>query len=165
MNAEHRDMQSLLDAVARGELDTLTPDQAALLESALNERPELAEQLAAPGSEALLPPVEAPTAAEWERVWAGIDAGVPRDLPDSAKTRPPVLYRFGLHVAAGVAAAALLVAVFVAGFNRTPEPLQSGGVVEVLQVESSGDAALMVSPAWDEEEFTVIWVFDEQEAT
>lgn len=78
MTADRDNLDEWLEQSLRGDFDALTPQQVAALEAALNASPELAARAAAapPRVELPSPEIALPTQAEWDAVWAKVNARV-----------------------------------------------------------------------------------------
>lgn len=76
MTRHDDNLKQLLDAAIAGQLDELTDEQIAQLAEHLDASPNDAARLAAvapPVSALVAPPLVQPSAAEWSRIWRGID--------------------------------------------------------------------------------------------
>ncbi len=164
--AEGDKLGELLDRVVAGELDALRPEEVAALDEHLNADPQAGALLAE-----VLPPVEpllrvggAPTPAEWERVWDGIESA------DGAGAAPAVrgshrtlrLMRLWQPL---LAAAACLVLMFTLTGRFTasaPRPIRLSGDVVVNDLEVDDDADALVMYDDDGSGRAIIWVFEDE---
>jgi len=160
MDAQTRD---ILSAIARGELDRLTPDQIAHAETALASDPAAEAELAAmqpPKAEAALAAPE-PTAEMWSAAWQQIEnATTTRTMPTTRRTWRVI----NPFIAA---AACVLMAVLWNPSERDqaqaaewPVTWTSDVVVEELEV--SGDATPIVMRAGTDESISMIWIVLEE---
>jgi hypothetical protein len=156
-------VDDLLDRVAAGRLDDLTPAQVAGLEVHLNATPAAEERLTdvVPTADPRLSASTAvPSDAEWEDVWQRIDSARPARASTARAIKRTI--RFWQPLAALAACVALLVAWRWGPFStRSDWPIQLSSDVEVLELEVFGDASAFVSYSDDGQGVTVIWVLDD----
>lgn len=169
----------LLERVAAGRLDELSPEQVAALEAHVNESAAAAARLAnlvpqPPAGQ--FAPVAEPTAAEWERVWRGVEAAEVRSAARGAgavEVRRTVRDRGGarrfLRLWEGVAAAAACVLLAVLWRSSQPAaeaswPIQLSQHVEVDSLEVFDDSTAFVVVPDDGSDGAVIWVLEESGA-
>ncbi len=154
----------LLDRVAAGRLDDLTPEQVAALEAHLNATPVAAERLADMVPEVdprLAARVSTPTDAEWDEVWQQVDSAALSREP-TARTLGRVI-RLWRPLAAAAACLLLLVL-----WRAAPSPadaaweLQLSDNVIVHELEVFGDSSAFIAYS-DEDGSAVIWVFEEND--
>jgi hypothetical protein len=167
MNAPRENLDTLLRAVARGELDQLTPAQVAELEAGLNITPasEFAQQLAQPEPAlavalAAAAATDRPAIRTWDAMWDRIDAATTssRVAPRNRLLR---LWRPLAAVAAGL--------LFLAAWRVAqppivePWPLQLATDTEIQSLEVYGDATpFVVSAGQNGSAIKVIWMLAEQ---
>lgn len=155
----------LLARAEQGALDDLSPAEIEALEAYVNADPSAAARLApvTPTVEPALAEVSGPSAAEWARVWAGIDAACSRAAQAGRARRGP---RRWLRVWEAVTAAAACVALAVlwrsgASVEDGGWPLQLSNNVEIESVEVYGDETSFVVYADDGSGRAVIWVLED----
>ena len=153
MEQRDDDIQELLEAVAAGNFDVLTPENVDRLAAHLNASPEYAAMIADarlpvdPRFQGDITPLNEET---WERVWRNIEAGEPhrRALPR------PRLIRLWQPFAAVAASVALTFALWSGGFaeNRSGAwPVTVAQTVEIDELETIGDLSPFgsrASPDW-----------------
>lgn len=165
MSRNKDQIENLLDRVAAGDLDDLTPEQIAALEVHLNASPALAARLAdeRPPADTLLESLgaELPSESEWDEAWSRI-------APASRVMRG---LRFGAFARTITAAAAcvLLAFVYQVGPSRAsagePWELSLATDVEIHELDVAEDVSSAVSYADDGEGPVVIWLFEDEEVS
>ncbi|MEP0846650.1 MAG: hypothetical protein HRF50_07480 [Phycisphaerae bacterium] len=174
MTPMRENLDQLLERVAAGRLDELSPEQVAALETHLNANAAAAARLAN-----LLPRppagplarVAEPSAAQWERVWRGVEAAGSRqaargtDAASAPQTMRGRTRRF-LRLWEGIAAAAACVLFAVLWRSSQPAaeaswPIQLSQHVEVDSLEVFDDSTAFVVVPDDGSDGAVIWVLDE----
>jgi len=158
-------IDKLLDRVAAGGLDDLTPEQIAALESQLNASPALAARLAdeRPPADPLLASLESasPSASEWDAAWERI-------APAPGVLR---LRRFAgvARTISALAACVLMALVFQFGSSRATAgeawDLSLATDVEIHELEVAEDVSSAVSYADEGDGPVVIWLFEDEGAT
>ncbi len=164
MMTQDDNLDQLLDRVAAGRLDDLTPEQVAALETHLNATPAAAERLADMVPEVDLrlgARVSTPTDAEWDEVWQRVDSVALRRDP-TARTLGRVI-RLWRPLAA--AAACLLLMVLWRAAPSSADAawelrLSDNVIVHELEVFDGSSAFIAYS---DEDGSAVIWVFEEND--
>lgn len=168
MRRPRDNLDEALRAVMAGDLDALTPEQVARLESVLNDEPAVADrlagQIAAPdrclaGVLRESEQAEMPRAAAWEAAWERIDA--PGAITRFVEKRGGVArilrrWRPLAAVAAGLIMAALW-RISTAAPVR-PWPMQLAADVEINALEVTGETTPFVVSTGDEGDVQVIWV-------
>jgi hypothetical protein len=156
-------LDELLDRVAAGRLDDLTPAQVAALELHLNATSAAEERLtdvvptADPCLSASTP---IPSHAEWEDVWHRIDSARPARASTARVIRRTI--RVWQPLAALAACLALLLVWRWSPFSTAADwPIELSSNVEVLEIEVFGDASAFVSYSDEEHGAAVIWVLDD----
>ena len=162
MTTPNDNLDQLLDRVAAGRLDDLTPEQVAALEAHLNATPA-AEGLADVLPEAdprLSSTASMPTDAEWDEVWQQVDSAAAARGRTARAIRRAI--RLWQPLAAVAACVALLLVWRWAPFTSGPEwPIELSADVEVLELEVFGDASAFVSYSDEGQGAAVIWVLDD----
>lgn len=156
MNAQPEEVQRLIARVSAGQLDDLSPDEVQLLEVALNEDDALAATLAEVPAGGDWPGELAPSEAEWQSVWAGVNS-------DSAPQRGQGWWLRPMGIAAAVA---LMIGAWWSGPVRStvdPWQIQPDTDFELVALESGSDEIPFIMTG-DEDEFPVIWVIDSEGA-
>lgn len=153
MIRDTHNFDELLDRVAAGDLDGLTPEQVDALAARLNADADLAARLEGvrpPRGPAADDPVVLPGAGEWEAVYASIEdarASASASVPRRA-SRPRVL-RLPTWVGSLMAAAACVMFAMLWGplLNRSNDvwELRLGDDVQVLELEVSDEYTSFVS--------------------
>lgn len=177
MSGTHDNLDDALRAAAAGNWDALTAQQVAGLESALNNDPALAAQLAgvvpppdprlAAGLD-LLDRADLPSSVDWQRVWERIEAASAR--LSQAEPRPARrVLRLWKPLTAGAvglaAAACLLVAVlWKHGHPPTdaPWPMQLATNVEIDQLEVGEGTTPLVLALGGDNGPEVIWLLPDE---
>jgi hypothetical protein len=163
MTTSRDNFDELLDRVAAGRLDGLTPEQVAALEVHLNATPAAEERLAdvVPAADPRLSvSTPVPTDAEWEDVWQRVDSARPTRASTARAIRRTIhLWR---PLAALAACVALLLVWRWAPLSTGSDwPIALSADVEVLELEVFGDASAFVSYSDDGRGAAVIWVLDD----
>lgn len=167
MTPAPHNLADALKAVAKGDLDALTPEQVRQVEAALNsdarlaaafegERPRVEPRLAAALGE--FDRSDQPTPADWQRVWNAIDtAGARHGRPNVG-----VAHRILRAWRPLMAAAACLL--LVLGWRVTqpaavdPWPLQLAAEVEINNLEVFQGATSFVVAVGGDTGGEIIWV-------
>ncbi len=157
----------LLERLAADGLDALTPEQIERLAAAAESDPLVAERLAAspaPGAAAWYAPVPQPTAAEWERVWARINAaGQSDDASTPLAAESPRAVSLWWRIAPLLsAAAALLLALLWWDSPRGGDggAIQLSSHTEIQALETYDDGTVFITDAGDGSGAIVIWSVD-----
>lgn len=167
MDTPRDNLETLLRAVARGELDRLTPTQVAELELSLNAggAADFGEQVAGlePALAAALVAAEAvdrPAIRTWDSMWGRIDAAT-ASSSGASRSRILRLWRPLAAVAAGF--------LFLAAWQVAqpplvePWPLRLATDTEIQSLEVYGDATpFVVSAGQNGSAIKVIWMLAEQ---
>jgi hypothetical protein len=164
MTETNHNLDALLALVADGRLDELTPEQVAALEEHLNARPEAVGRLenVVPEPDSLAGHAgPAPSEAEWEAVWDGIDAGC-AVAGGSEPRRIGRVITFWQPLVA-VAACLLLIVFWRAMPSRNRWPIELSDHVVVHDLEVFGDESAFIAYSDDNTGSAIIWVFDETE--
>jgi hypothetical protein len=165
MTTPDENFDQLLDRLAGGRSDDLTPEQIDALEAHLNTTPAAAQRLADVVPEpdprlGLAAPT--PTEAEWSRVWRGVDSAARRRASSAGAIRRTI--RFWQPLAALAACVALLLVWRWSPLAAAPEwPIALSSDVEVLELEVFGDASAFVSYSDDGQGAAMIWVLDDSD--
>lgn len=161
MSQATRDIDELLALVAAGQLDALSPEEVERFETALAADDALAARLAEmPVGASDLPDVMTPTAAEWNRVWAGVER---------SQRRGWHLGRLVHHWQAMAAAAVIVLMVGIWELMPTNVKqakswqLRPDNDIQVVDLESFGDDTPVVLAGGDGD-FPVIWVMEDSGA-
>jgi hypothetical protein len=159
------DLQHILNLIAGGELDRLTPADIARLERCDDsELSAIADRSARVSHDPLVAAVAQPGAAEWARMWSVIDARSQATRRDSRKSGIIQIYRAAMAVAA---CAALAVCLIRGGGSADEAPLawdlQLSGDVDVLELEAFGSTVSAVDLVNDESGAAIISLFDDSD--
>jgi len=160
-------LDALLDRVAAGELDKLTPTQAAELEAYLNASPPAAARLAdlKPPLESVLtkaaPPVRA---ARWEAMWERIESAsaAPGGLQRGRILR--LMHSHAFRFVAAAAACLLLLLTWRVVTSPAALAIRLSDNVEIEGLEVSDDASSVVSYLGEAGGPVIIGVFAEEGA-
>ena len=154
----------LLDHVAAGRLDDLTPDQVTSLDTHLNAAASSSERLAdvVPEADSRLSVIApTPTDAEWDGVWRRIDSATPVREPTPRVIRRTI--RFWQPLAAAAACLLLLIVWRLTPVQAPPGwEMRLSDHVIVHEIEIFGDDCVFVAYS-DEDGSAVIWVFEAEE--
>lgn len=146
-------MRELLNRVAAGDLDSLTPEQVAALEAHLNSSPSDAARLGAvvPRVDPLVTAISAPVQTAWEPVWTAISGrrGHGRQWPRRLLLWPGF---------AAAAAIAMIMTLWRLPARTGPDwTFQPAYDAEVTQVEVFGESTSMLYAVGDRG-LPVVWV-------
>ena len=163
MTKPDENLDPLLDRVAAGRLDDLTPEQIDALEAHLNATPDAEQRLAdvLPETDPRLDvAAPMPTDVEWNEVWQGIDSAARKRESTARAIRRTI--RLWQPLAAVAACVALLLVWRWSPLTTAPEwPIALSSDVEVLELEVFGDASAFVSYSDDGQGAAMIWVLDD----
>ena len=162
MKPGHDNLDELLERVAAGRLDDLTPAQIAALERHLNAVLAAADRLAGvrpPRDPRLEIPVTGPVVDEWDAVWRAIEAGA---VAQRLRT-PHRLIRLWQAFAAVAACLALGLLWRATGAGRQGAAVELSNNVVVHELEVFGDASAYVAYAGDESGRAMIWVLEPED--
>lgn len=167
MPPELYNLDAALRALERGDLDSLSPEQVARLEEALNAEPAAAAwvgDLQPPRDEPLAKLLRQteepalPAAAEWERVWERVAA---ERTGEKARRRVGRIIRLWQPLAAIAAGLVLVVAWRVGSAPREADwPVEIGGAYEIHDLEVGEGAVPFVFATGGEQRAEVIWVLE-----
>ena len=156
-------LDELLDRVAAGRLDELTPEQVAALEDHLNATPSAEGRLADVLLEAdprLSATTSMPTDAEWDQVWQRVDSAAAA-RGKTARTIRRTIRLWQPLTALAACVALLLVWRWAPLSTGSDWPIALSADVEVLELEVFGDASAFVSYSDEGQGAAVIWVLDD----
>ena len=156
---EMKDIQTELEALSAGRLDSLSPEQITRLETHLNANPEVADQLAdsMPAVEPVLHAgLEHPSAEAWESVWENIESATVRPT-----TMLPRLLRLWQPLAA-VAACLLMVGIWHYSHEAAPEPwpVEWAQEMEINDLQVFDGGIPFVLSAGNDSTISMIWVIE-----
>jgi hypothetical protein len=163
MTTPDENFDQLLDRVAAGRLDDLTPEQIDALEAHLNATPTAEQRLADVLPEAdprLSVAAPMPTDDEWSEVWQGVESTTRKRESSARAIRRAI--RLWQPFAAVAACVALLLVWRWSPLTAAPDwPIALSSDVEVLELEVFGDASAFVSYSDDGQGAAMIWVLDD----
>ncbi|MBU0640056.1 MAG: hypothetical protein KKB50_14410 [Planctomycetes bacterium] len=152
------DIHAMLDTIAAGGLDSLSPEQVARLEATASYNSAVAGRLAR--LPATAEPVgglspELPSEAHWDQVWQRI-----------AAARGPTVLRLARWRPFLAAAAVLVMMVGLWGITQRPAaaawPVEWAQAIEVDALEAGDDATPCVLAAGVDDEIALIWMFEKE---
>ncbi|MGD8454569.1 MAG: hypothetical protein PVJ57_22370 [Phycisphaerae bacterium] len=154
-------MDDLLNKLAAGELDALSPEEVAALAAHLDANPAAADRVAGltpPIEPALQADVPLPGEEAWGQVWAGIEAG--------RRTGSQPFVRRVLRIVEPVlalAACVLMAVIWNAGEQQATAawPVEWATTVEIDEIEvADGSVPYVAAVEGDESTVSVVWVLD-----
>ncbi len=157
---------TLIAAVAKGRLDTLSPVDVAALSELLNADDTLAAQVAAmPARQQSWsePAVATPSGAEWDRVWAGVSSEVGAAAsPSRGVARPATMRAWSLRPFAAAAVCVLMVSVLTRFRPALANPpLELDRASEIATLDVSDDCSAFVVDC--EDSGPIVWVVENDE--